>query len=132
MNIVTGFEIAPEVTGYYLMAGRVINDWTLHATYSRSEYTSVKVSNELPMPPTGNAQQDILSTAYYQVFASTPNGSLDSYTLGTRWDFRINMALKAETTLLKESQNRSGFFMNSSNESTENAYLYQVAWEWIF
>ena len=76
VNIVTGYEIAPEITGYYLMAGRVINDWTLHATYSRSEYSAVKMSNELPMPPTGNPQQDMLSTAYYQVFASTPNGNL--------------------------------------------------------
>ncbi len=133
VNIVTGYEIAPEITGYYLMAGRVINDWTLHATYSRSEYSAVKMSNELPMPPTGNPQQDMLSTAYYQVFASTPNGNLDSYTLGTRWDFRMNMALKAEITLLEESRSRSGFFMSpSSNDSTEHAYLYQVAWEWIF
>ena len=132
VNIVTGFEIAPEITGYYLMAGRVINDWTLHATYSRSEYSDVKMSNELPMPPTGSAQQDALSTAYYQVFDSSPNGTLESYTLGTRWDFRINMALKAEATLLQESRSRSGFFMNSANDPTENAYLYQVAWEWIF
>ena len=90
------------------------------------------MSNELPIPPTGNPQQDMLSTAYYQVFASTPNGNLDSYTLGTRWDFRMNMALKAEITLLEESRSRSGFFMSPANDSTENAYLYQVAWEWIF
>ncbi len=132
VNIVTGFEIAPEITGYYLMAGRVISDWTLHATYSRSEYSAVRMSNELPVPPTGSAQQDMLSSAYYQVFASSPNGTLESYTLGTRWDFRMNMALKAEATLLQESRDNSNVLMNLNSDSTENAYLYQVAWEWIF
>lgn len=132
VNIVTGFEIAPEVTGYYLMAGRVVNDWTFHLTYSRSEYSNVMMANELPMPPSGNPQLDQLAGAYYQVFADTPNGKLDSYTLGSRWDFRMNMALKAEVSLLQESRSRTGFFANSEFSPNEDAYLYQVAWEWIF
>jgi hypothetical protein len=42
------------------------------------------------------------------------------------------MALKAEVSKFQESRNPSGFFVNSGQSSKESAYLYQVAWEWIF
>lgn len=132
VQTVTGFEIAPKVTGAYAMAGYIWNDWTVHATYSVSEYSEIRPANELPTTPTGNPELDQLSTAYYQTVASTPNGTLESYTLGTRWDFRLDMALKAEISRFQESRNPSGFISNAEELSSESANLYQVAWEWIF
>lgn len=132
VQTVTGFEIAPRVTGAYVMAGYIWNDWTFHATYSVSEYSEITPVNELPATLTGNPELDQLSTAYYQAFAATPNGTLDSYTLGTRWDFRLDMALKADVSKFQESRNPSGFFTDTHSISDESAYLYQVAWEWIF
>jgi len=132
VKAVTGFEIAPEVTAYYLMAGYVHNDLTFHLTYSRSEYKDVEAEDELPTSPTGNPQFDLLSAAYYRVFENTANGSLSSYTLGTRWDFRLNMALKADVSMFEASEQRNGLPPGSDTSTAEDAYLYQVAWEWIF
>lgn len=132
VQTVTGFEIAPKVTGAYAMAGYIWNNWTVHATYSVSKYSEIEPVVELPTTPIGNPGIDQLSAAYYQAFTATPNGTLDSYTLGTRWDFRLDMALKAEVSKFQESRNPSGFFVNSGQSSKESAYLYQVAWEWIF
>jgi len=132
VKTVTGYKMAPEVIGFYLLGGYIIDDWTLYGTYSKSAYSEIHPANELPQTPTGNDSLDMLSAAYYQVFADTPNGSLESYILGARWDFRLDMALKAEATLFEESRNPSGFFTDSDNEDNENAMLYQVAWEWIF
>lgn len=132
VQTVTGFEIAPKVTGAYVMAGYIWNNWTLHATYSVSEYSEITPVSELPTTPTGNPGIDQLSAAYYQAFAATPNGTLDSYTLGTRWDFRLDMALKADVSRFQETRNPSGFITNAHSTRDESAYLYQVAWEWIF
>lgn len=132
INIVADLDIAPEVTGYYLMAGHIVNSWTFHLTYGRSEHSDVKSANELPVSPSGNPQLDQLASTYYQIFTDTPNGRLDSYTLGSRWDFRMNMALKADVSLLKEFESDTGFFSNSEFNPNKDAYLYQVAWEWVF
>lgn len=132
VKTVTGYDIAPEVIGYYLSAGYVHDDLTFHGTYSNSEYSEVMPVMELPTEPTGDPQTDALASAYYQAFATTPNGSLESYSVGVRWDFRLNMALKADVTLFQESNNdRSGFFNGAAGDDA-NATLSQIAWEWIF
>lgn len=132
VQTVTGFEIAPKVTGAYVMAGYIWKNWTVHATYSISEYSDIEPTTELPTSPTGNAPLDQLSATYYQAFNAIPTGSLNSYTLGARWDFRLDMALKADISRFHEYRNPSGLYSIPNPQTKEDAYLYQVAWEWIF
>lgn len=133
----TEFDLAPALTGYYFTAGYLINDWTLHATYAASAYADVKPQQELavhadnPLSPLYP-----LANGYYQLFAQVPNGSMDSYTLGARWDFHFNMALKADLTYFTETSPRSGFFAEggtaSATSERQSATLYQLGWEWVF
>ena len=136
----TELDLAPSVEGYYLTAGHLMNDWTLHFTYAASAYANVKAQQELqPFRNQPGHPLAELSNGYYQIFDSVPNGSLDSYTLGARWDFRLNMALKAEASYLHETQPRSGFFgtrfttgVPEDLDKKLDATLLQVGWEWVF
>lgn len=144
------FAAAPYLSGYYFTAGRNFNDWTIHATYAASSYADPEVETELqpivdagPVDPATNplgAAMYEMAAGYYQIFSSLPNGSMDSYAVGARWDFDINQALKFDVTYLKETSPRSGFFATpSTGFYTEDnsgdkysATLYQIGWEWIF
>lgn len=137
----TELDLAPSLDGYYLAAGYFIRDWTIHLTYGSSSYSEVKAQQEL-RPLLADRNNPLFETAagYYQFFDSVPNGSLDSYTLGVRWDFDLNMAFKAEVSHFNETSPRSGFFgtrFTDGRAPTEldkklSATLYQLGWEWVF
>ena len=137
----TPFDLASNFSGYYAMAGRNIQDWSVFLTLAGTEYKDVNPERELPPPSNPPATElDQLSAAYYSVFDRTPNGTINSISLGTRWDFRPQMALKAEIGYYEENSERSGYFdtptsgsyLNGSDPEKERATLYQVGWEWIF
>ena len=145
VHTTTEFDAAPSLTGYYFTAGYNISDWTLHATYASSAYSETNAEDELQpilaagYDPVNNPLYE-LAAGYYQVYNSLPDGSMDTYTLGARWDFDINMALKLDVSYLKETAPRSGFFaLPASGFYTDNsisdkysATLYQLGWEWVF
>ncbi|WP_430461782.1 hypothetical protein ACQUQU_03060 [Thalassolituus sp. LLYu03] len=145
------FAAAPYLSGYYLTAGRNlgywVGDWTLHGTYAASSYSDPKAETELQpilaagpsADPLANALYE-MAAGYYQLFSALPNGSMDSYTVGLRWDFETNQALKLDVTYFKETSPRSGFFATPSTgfytEDNSNdkysATLFQLGWEWVF
>lgn len=140
VKVNTEFDLAPSLTGYYLTAGHTIEDWTIHLTYAASSYSKVRAQQEL-RPLLSDQTNPLFPAAagYFGLFDSVPNGSLDSYTLGARWDFDINMAVKAEVTFLDETAPRSGFFgtvftgaVQGDLNEKKSATLYQLGWEWIF
>ncbi|MAK90517.1 MAG: hypothetical protein CMI13_04685 [Oleibacter sp.] len=149
VHTTTEFQIAPALTGYYFTAGYIFGNWTLHGTYASNSYSNTHPQTELQdlldsgaLPPDSPqfAQLSELAGGYYLLFNSLPDGALDTYTLGLRWDFDINMALKADISYLNETSPRSGFFATPSTgfytesniEEKFQATLYQLGWEWIF
>lgn len=136
----TELDLAPSLDGYYLTGGYLSGDWTVHFTYAASAYADVQAQQELqPLRNQPGNPLAELSQGYYQIFDSVPDGSLDSYTLGTRWDVRMNMALKAEVSYFTETSPRSGFFGTRFTtgapqelDNKLNATLLQVGWEWVF
>jgi len=137
----TELELTPKFTGYYLTAGVHTGDWSSHLTYAGSAYG--KVTADPALQDASNDPQHplfLLANGYYQVFNSIPDGSMDSYTLGTRWNFTLNMAFKAEVSYLQENQPRSGFFAGGNSglydpdydNQKRRATLYQLGWEWVF
>lgn len=144
------FAAAPYLSGYYFTAGHNINDWTVHVTYAASSYSDPEAETELqpildagPVDPAtdpAGAAMYSLASGYYQLFNALPNGSMDSYTAGVRWDFAINQAFKFDVTYFEETSPRSGFFATPSSgfyteENSGDKYsatLYQLGWEWVF
>lgn len=145
----TELDLASSLDGYYFTAGYVWQDLTVHLTYGASAYSDIKPQQELRGVYQTALQKldqqqplnalETTSLQYFGLFDSAPDGSLDSYTLGVRWDFRLNMALKTEVSYLRETSPRSGFFGNryTNGMPTDlnrkyDATLFQASWEWVF
>ncbi|ASP37481.1 hypothetical protein CHH28_01780 [Bacterioplanes sanyensis] len=130
----TEFDFTPELVGYYLTAGAYVGDVSLHATYAASSYGSVSGETELqPFLENPADPRFALARTYYGILDFIPDGSMDSYSVGARWNVRLDMALKAEISWLQETAPQSGFFANSASpQSKQSAWLYQLGWEWVF
>ena len=137
VRTVTDLDFSPTQTSYYLSAGRYIQDWTLHLTFASSANTRAEPSDELqPFLADPTTPLYPLAAGYYTAYQRTPTGGMNSVTLGARWDFRLNMALKTDISYLKETSAYSGFFVNEGDSSqdveAQTGTLYQIGWEWIF
>lgn len=121
-----------ELQSYYVMAGRYLGDFQVFATLAASSYCLNEIDNTIP-----SGLSPELDQLYYGVEilkATLPTDELRSFSLGTRWDFRPSMALKAEITWLDGESGKSSFYdVTSIQEGFDrDTTLYQVAWEWVF
>lgn len=121
----------PQLEAYYLTAGYNFYPFQAHITYSVSDSSSNTTPNLIPK---GVAPQlDQLSYAYDQITGNLPLFSLDSVSLGLRWDFRHNMSMKAELTFLDGEPEQNSFFSSIEDPNFDRkATLYQLGLEWVF
>ncbi len=123
--------IVPEISSYYFTAGYISHPFTFHATYATNTSDFAEPSNEIRRGVI--PELDLLAENYDAVFNSLANDTLESLTLGVRWDFKLSMALKLEYTHLKGEQGERSFFEISNDSAFDRrANLVQVAWEWVF
>ncbi|MBF7074863.1 hypothetical protein ISG33_15785 [Glaciecola sp. MH2013] len=121
----------PDLDAGYLSMGYHFPAVLLHATLASSDAQYGSFPSEIPFGV--NPQLDALGFGYQQVINSLPVDSLDSFTVGIRYDYTINIALKAELSFLSGKQGDRAFFdvIDSTSQKPE-ALLYQFAVEWIF
>lgn len=140
VRTVTELNLSPTQTSYYITVGKYLDDWTLHLTFACAENTRTRPSAELQpyvADPTLNPMLAQLAAGYYYTYERIPTGGLNSVTVGTRWDFRPDMAFKLDVSYLKETSPYSGFFISRDsdylqNSETRTGTLYQIGWEWVF
>nr|WP_136250981.1 hypothetical protein [Ningiella ruwaisensis] len=131
VRITSDVLIIPDIDSYYVTAGYNFYPFQAHATFSRSDASYDILTNEIPKGV--NPQLDALSFGYDSVISNLQLDSLDSFTLGLRWDFRPSMALKTEVTFLKGEDGERAFFeIEDEANFDRDATLYQVAFEWVF
>lgn len=131
MKIVSDLLAVPRIDAYYLTAGYNFYPFQAHVTYSVSS-SSYSTSDNL-IPKGVNQQLDQLSFGYDQIIGSLPALSLNSLSLGLRWDFTRSMAAKAEITFLDSKPGDNSFFNNISDPNFNGkATLYQFGLEWVF
>lgn len=131
MKILSDLLAVPRIDSYYFTAGYNFHPFQVHVTYAVSK-SSYSASENL-IPKGVNSQLDQLSFGYDQIIGSLPTLSLDSLSLGLRWDFKRSFAAKAEITFLDGSPGDNSFFNNVNNPSFNGkATLYQVGLEWVF
>lgn len=123
--------VVPELDAYYVTAGYNFHPFQVHLTLATSKSNDDVPENQIPL---GVAPQlDQLSFVYDQITNNLPQYNLDSLTLGARWDFRHNMAAKAEITWLKGVEGENSFFSDITDPNFDRkATLYQVGLEWFF
>ena len=121
----------PDIRGYFLAAGYNYYPFVSYISFgeNRSEYGST--ANEIPIGI--NPQLDALAFGYQSIFSSLPGFSSKSFTVGTRWDFKSNLALKAEVTWTEVAEDSdANFVVLDKTNFDRKAALYQLALEWVF
>jgi hypothetical protein len=123
--------LVPNEESFYLTGGYNFYPFQAHATFASSQSALSLPSQQIP---TGiNEGLDQLALNYQAVVDGINKNQLDSFSVGLRWDFRYNMALKGEVTLLRGEEGETSFFSNISNPNFDrDATLYQFALEWVF
>ncbi|WP_158768318.1 hypothetical protein [Paraglaciecola sp. L1A13] len=130
MQINTELFLAPDTSAYFISGGMNFYPISVYVSFSRDTNRYSKPSAEIPLGV--NAQLDQLAYGYQQVFSQVGDNSSVSYTAGARWDWKENVALKAEATLLKQREGNQDLFNNIKGGFDGKAMLYQVALEWVF
>ncbi|MGS2719397.1 hypothetical protein [Paraglaciecola aestuariivivens] len=116
----------PAIDSFYLALGYNHAPFSSYLSFAKSEGEFVMPPNEIP---TGfDPQLDALADAY-QNLSQFPYESSESITLGTRYDWRANVALKAEVTFTQQQPDNRTV---APNASFKTIALYQFALEWVF
>ena len=63
---------------------------------------------------------------------SRSSDSLNSWTIGARWDVKPRLALKADITFLHGNDGETAMFESIKDGFDRESQLYQVAMEWVF
>ena len=131
VSISSGLLVIPKLDSYYVSAGYNFQSFQAHITYSISNSPYEELVNDVPKGVSPGL--DALSFGFDQVINNLPEYELNSLTLGLRWDFRYNMAAKAEMTFLDGVPGENSFFSQITDPSFDRkATLYQLGVEWIF
>jgi len=132
MKVESEIDVLAAIDSSYITFGYYFNEVLLHATIASSRQSLNEIDNPIPV---GIAPQlDALHFAVEEVNSYFPTDDLDSLTLGARWDFRTNLAFKAEVSLLKGKEGKTSFFELHAIDSDfdRRATLYQLGVEWVF
>lgn len=132
MRLTSNINVLGTISSFYISAGYYVDELLIHITYASSRQSLPEFENNVPLNV--NPQLNQLHNAVQQVSRAFPTNDLDSLTLGARWDFMSNLALKAEMTLLKGKPNKTSFFdlAYNGNDFERKAVLSQIALEWVF
>ena len=122
--------VFPTTSSAYVSAGLYLPPFTVHTTLATSHASYPPRVNEIPL---GLAPQvDQLAFAYNQVYASLGKDSLDTISVGARYDLSAHFAFKADIIRLRGKQGQRSFFDNPDNSNRPAATLYQFSLEWVF
>ena len=130
-RILVPFDFSPDIKSFYVSAGIRHGELTLHATFAKRVDSNQPPLQEIPV---GVAPElDALASAYQLVFDSTPEGDVRSVTVGARWDFRPNTALKFEVKrVMGERGEQSSFSDIRSDKFDSYATVAMAALEVVF
>ena len=111
----------------YLIAGYRIGQFTPFAGLSTSRSTAESVSSGLPdVPPF-----TILTAGLNAAIARTHTDQT-TYTLGARWDFRRDMALKAQVDMVRGARDSVWLYPTSNAAFDGKLNIYSVALDFVF
>lgn len=122
--------LAPDSNGYFISGGMHFYPLSIYTSLSRDTNKYSAAVSEIPMGI--NDQLDQLAFGYQQIVSQIGNNSTVSYSIGGRWDWKDNLAFKAQVTLLKERDGYRGLFTDRNETFDGKAMFYQLALEWVF
>ncbi len=130
-QVTAEFLIAPKMDSYFVSAGYNFYPFTSYISVAnnRSEYGQPATDIPIGVAP----ELDALAFGYQAIFGQLSLDSSTAVTLGTRWDWKSNIAFKAEVTFIEGDSNDRAFFnIKDTQNFDREATLYQLAMEWVF
>ncbi len=127
----TQSSVIPDIYGYFVAAGYNFYRFLSYVSFAKNKSRYGAPTDEIPVGV--DPQLDALASGYQNIFNSLPLFGSQSITFGTRWDFKPNLALKAEMTLIKANHDGNDNFIVSNEANFDRkAPFYQLALEWVF
>ena len=111
----------------YAVAGYRIGQFTPFAGVASSRSTAEAVSSGLPAAP----QFTALTTGLNGAIARTHTDQT-TYTLGARWDFRRDMALKAQVDMVRGARDSIWLYPTSTAGFDGKLNIYSLALDFVF
>ena len=104
---------------------------TAYISYSRRDVKYGHIPNEIPYGVSD--QLDELAATYDLVLSQFLEENTNGSKLGIRWDWRSNVALKAEVTLVRVADGVSNdSALRDLGNFDGRAVLYQLGIDWVF
>ncbi|QTH64369.1 hypothetical protein J1N51_02460 [Psychrosphaera ytuae] len=129
-KIVPDILVVPEIQAYYLSAGIYDYPFTYHITFANSD---MKFSDPVQEIPVGvSPELDMLAFGYQTVFRALDKDELSSFSIGTRWDWKPNIAFKADLTFLRGEADQRSFYQITDPSFDRHSTLFQLAVSWVF
>ncbi len=124
-------DFFPVIRSYYLTYGYYFGQFTALVTYGRQEDDLTPGVDEIP---TGiSPELDQLALGYQSIYENRAEDDITSWTLGLRWDFKANMAFKAEYKTLESDHALSSILdVDDGTQFDQRTSLFTMALEWIF
>ncbi|MDM7860983.1 hypothetical protein QTP81_10275 [Alteromonas sp. ASW11-36] len=130
MRISSDVLLVPKTDSFYVTVGANLAPFQVHFTYASSSAEYDTIENEVPLGI--NPQLDALHFQYDTFIDNLPLDTLDSATVGVRYDLNSSVALKADVSWLDTKPDERGFFVINDASFDREAVLYQIAVEWVF
>jgi hypothetical protein len=121
----------PDVSRFYVAAGYYYDSFLSYISFAKDKSTNGAPVNEIPIG--FGPQLDALALGYQRIFDTLIVSNSQSITVGTKWNFKSNLALKAEVTWIEADQGGdTSFYVLDETKFDKKAPLYQLALEWVF
>jgi hypothetical protein len=131
VKIKSDLLVVPQLEAYYLTLGYHFSPFQTYLTFASSKSSNNITENFIPKGVTPQLTE--LSFAYDGITGNLPLFSLDSLSIGLRWDLHYNLSTKLEMTYLSGEEGEDSFFEDITDPNfNRKAPLYQVGVEWIF
>lgn len=123
-------NVVPNINSFFVSAGYNYFPYTSYISYGKTNSRYGDPVNEIPVGV--NPQLDGLSAGFDFIVSQLPFDSSESITIGTRFDWLTNLAIKAEVTWIIAEQGSTANFSALNDDFDRQAPLYQLAVEWVF
>ena len=120
-----------DINSFYISAGYNFYPYTVYISYSKKDLHFDHIASEIPFGI--STDLDVLAATYLGVLAAFPDDKSAGTKLGLRWDWRTNLAFKAEMTFVQAKDTISNdYAVRDLGNFDGQAVLYQLGIEWVF
>ena len=131
VDIVGKSGLTPDVNSFYVSLGYNFYPYTAYISYSKRDVKFKHIPNEIPYAV--SPQLDQIAATYDFILSQFRDENVNGSKIGIRWDWRSNVALKAELTLVRANgQVSNDSALRDLGNFDGRAVLYQLGIDWVF